>query len=409
MEESTKAAEKATELSGAIEVNENQIQTHLSDIVRETVEETLNAMLDADADRLCGAGRYERSEDRRDTRAGSYTRKLQTQAGEVELKMPKLRTLRFESEIIERSGRRQSSVEEALIEMYIAAVSVRRVEDITEALWGTRVSASTVSELNKKLYLRLDEWLNRPIEGEHSYVFLDGMWLKRTWGGEVHNASVLMAIGVDENGFREVLAVREGMKEDSESWRAFLRHLKERGLKGVKLFVSDKSLGLIDILPEFYSDVAWQRCVTHFYRNVFTAVPKGKRKEVAAALKAIHASEDRQAAEQKAVMVAEKLERMKLTKAAKIVREGAPETFSYYAFPREHWRSIRTNNPLERIIRELRRRTRVVGAFPDGQSAVMLVAARLRYIANTKWGSRCYLDPKRFAEAAAEERDDLVF
>ena len=409
MEGSKTDAGKATKLSGAIEVKEEQIRSHLQEIVRGTVEETLNAMLEADADRLCGASRYEHSRERRDTRAGSYNRKLQTQAGCVTLKVPKLRSLRFETAIIERYRRRESSVEEALIEMYIAGVSVRRVEDITEALWGTRVSASTVSELNKKLYIRLEEWLARPIAGEHAYVFLDGMWLKRTWGGEVESVSVLIAIGVDERGFRQVLAVREGSREDAESWRQFLRHLRDRGLCGVKLVVSDKSLGLVDLLPEFFPDAVWQRCITHFYRNVLNAVPGGRRKEVAAALKAIHANEDREAATRKAAMVEEKLERMKLLKAARIVREGARETFSYYAFPREHWRSIRTNNPLERVIRELRRRTRVVGAFPDGQSAVMLVAARLRYIQNTKWGSRCYLDPKRFAEAAAEQRDDLVY
>lgn len=409
MEESKEAAVAATKLCGAIEVKEEQIRSHLSEIVRGTVEETLNAMLEADADRLCRAGRYERSEERASTRAGSYNRRLHTQAGEVTLKVPKLRSLRFETAIIERYRRRESSVEEALIEMYIAGVSVRRVEDITEALWGTRVSASTVSELNKKLYEKLETWLSRPIEGEHKYVFMDGMWLKRTWGGEVENVSVLIAIGVDAKGFREVLAVREGSKEDAESWRGFLRHMKERGLHGVELVVSDKSPGLLEVLADFFPEAKWQRCATHFYRNVLNAVPRGKRKTVAAALKAIHASEDRTAAEHKALLVADKLAGMKLEKAAKIVREGARETFSYYAFPREHWRSLRTNNPMERIIREVRRRTRVVGAFPDGQSAVMLVAARLRHIGNTQWGTRCYLDPKRFAEQSAEERDDLVF
>ena len=225
MEVSLKKSCESAEIPGVIEVHEDQIRSHLTQIVRGTVEEILNAMLDADADRLCRAGRYERTEERRSTRAGSYKRKFQTAAGEVKLKMPKLRSLRFETAIIERYRRRESSVEEALIEMYIAGVSVRRVEDITEALWGSRVSASTISELNKKLYGRLEQWLNRPIEGEHSYVFLDGMWLKRTSGGEVENVSVLMAIGVDERGFRKVLTVREGSKEDAESWRGFLRQV----------------------------------------------------------------------------------------------------------------------------------------------------------------------------------------
>jgi len=388
-------------LDKVIRIDEAQVQAHLSEMVRSSVEETLNTLLDAEADRLCRAKRYERTADRQDTRAGSYQRELHTKAGEVTLKVPKLRTLPFETAIIERYQRRETSVEEALIEMYLAGVSVRRVEDITEALWGTRVSPSTVSELNKKIYGQIETWRRRPLEGRYPYVYLDGLWLKRSWGGEVRNVSVLVAIGVNEQGYREVLAAAEGSKEDKASWTAFLRHLKERGLAGVKLFVSDKCLGLIENLAEFYPEACWQRCVVHFYRNVWTAVPSGKVREVAAMLKAIHAQEDREAARQKADAVIAKLQQMKLAQAAQLVREGVEETLSYYEFPREHWRCLRTNNPLERIIREIRRRTRVVGAFPDGQSALMLVAARLRYIAGTRWGTRRYLDMERLTEAAA--------
>jgi transposase-like protein len=234
------------------------------------IEETLNALLDAEADRLCNAKRCERTEARRDTRAGHYERKLQTKAGEVKLRIPKLRTQTFETAIIERYRRRESSVEEALIEMYLAGVSVRRVEDITEALWGTRVSPSTVSDLNKKIYGTIEAWRNGPIEGEHPYVYLDGIVLKRSWAGEVRNVSLLVAIAVNGN--------------------------------------------------------------------------------------------------------------------------GGGGTLAYYVFPEEHWRRIRTNNPLERILREIRRRTRVVGAFPDGQSALNLAAARLRHIAGTGWSSKRYLN-----------------
>ncbi len=163
-----------------------------------------------------------------DSRAGSYRRKLLTKAGEVDLKVPRLRSLPFETQIIERYRRRESSVEEALVEMYLAGVSVRRVEDITEALWGERVSPSTVSELNQKIYTQIEAWRNRPLEGEHAYVFLDGIWLKRSWGGEVKNVAVLVAIGVRSDGYREILGVAEGLQEDKESWRGFLRHLKER-------------------------------------------------------------------------------------------------------------------------------------------------------------------------------------
>lgn len=388
-------------LGPVVQIDEGRIQAHLDEVVRSTVEETLNALLDAEADELCGARKYERTEARKDTRAGSYDRHLQTKAGDVTLTVPKLRNLPFETAIIERYRRRESSVEEALIEMYLAGVSVRRVEDITQALWGTRVSASTVSDLNQKIYGKINEWRERPLVGDFPYVFLDGLWLKRSWGGEVKNVSVLVAIGVGQSGYREILAVSEGAKEDKASWTSFLRELKQRGLKGVQLIVSDRCLGLVENLAEFYPEAKWQRCVVHFYRNVWTAVPTGKVKEVAGMLKAIHAQEDAKAAKEKAFQIIEKLKIMRLARAAEIVESGIDETLSYYSMPSEHWRCLRTNNPLERLMREIRRRTRVVGAFPDGQSALMLVAARLRHVAATKWGTKRYLQMNRLAEIVA--------
>jgi transposase-like protein len=388
----------ARDLSEIIEINEAKIQSHIGDLVKSAVEDTLNALLDAEADELCGAGRYERSPDRQDYRAGHYQRKLLTKAGEVQLNVPKLRKLPFETQIIERYRRKETCVEEALIEMYLAGVSVRRVEDITEALWGTRMSPSTLSGLNKKVYEQIEQWRNTPICNQHPYVYMDGIWLKRSWGGRVENISVLAAIGVDADGFREVLGVAEGGKEDKESWLAFLRHLKQRGLKDVRLFISDKCLGLLEALGEVYPGAQWQRCIVHFYRNVFTAVPKGKRKDVAAMLKAIHAQEDLEAAREKAEAVVAKLGGMKLAKAAQKVSDGIEETLTYYHYPREHWRRLRTNNPMERLFREVRRRTKVIGAFPDGQSALMLVAARLRYVSGRSWGTKRYLDMKRLYE-----------
>lgn len=402
MDQFSSDSQKAQEGAKIIQINEGEVRDHLSKIVRGTVEETLNALLDEEANRLCGATRYERSEGRRDTRAGSYERKLQTTAGEVKLKVPKLRKLPFETAIIERYKRREASVEEALIEMYLAGVSVRRVEDITEALWGTRVSAGTVSNLNKKVYGRIQEWLKRPIKGTHSYVYLDGIWLKRSWGGEVKNVSILVAVGVDENGYREILGASEGAKEDEDSWKRFLRGLKERGLKGVELVVSDKSLGLVNCLAEFYPEARWQRCAVHFYRNVFSNVPNNKMQEVAQMLKAIHAQEDFAAAREKGQQVAEKLRNMKLKQASETVEKGVIETLSYYHYPREHWRYLRTNNMLERLLREVRRRTRVVGSFPDGNSALMLASARLRHVSGTKWGARKYMDMERLKKREIE-------
>ena len=390
-------------LGKVIQIDENQIREHLGDLVRGSVEETLNQLLDAEADQLCNAARYERTEARQDTRAGHYKRKLHTKAGEVTLNVPKLRQQKFETAIIERYRRRESSVEEAMIEMYLAGVSVRRVEDITQALWGTRVSPGTVSNLNKKIYERIGQWRNRPIEGSFPYVYLDGIVLKRTWAEQVRNISVLVAIGVDAEGYRQVLGVREGTKEDKAGWSGFLRHLKKRGLKDVELVISDACLGLATSIGDFYPKAKWQRCIVHFYRNVFSVVPRGRLKQVAMMLKAIHASEDREAANEKAQSVIKKLKKQKLPQAAKKLEDSIHETLTYYDFPSEHWRRIRTNNPLERILREVRRRTRVVGAFPDGNSALMLVAARLRHIAGTRWGTRRYLNMNLLTEFKRKE------
>ncbi len=184
----------------------------------------------------------------------------------------------------------------------------------------------------------------------------------------------------------------EGHKEDKSGWSGFLQHLKERGLKGMQLIVSDACMGLVEAAADYYPEAKWQRCVVHFYRNVFSRVPNAKVKEVSRMLKAIHAQENLAAGRRKADDVVETLKTMKLGQAAELVEEAIDQTLTYYRFPDNHWRRIRTNNPLERVIREIRRRTRVVGAFPDGQSALNLAAARLRHIAGTKWGTRRYLN-----------------
>ena len=342
-------------LSNVIRIDDERIQDHLKHIVRGSVEETLNALLDAEADRLVGARRYERSEARRDTRAGSYDRKLHTTAGEVSLKVPKLRRQTFETAIIERYQRRESSVEEALIEMYLAGVSVRRVEDITEALWGTRVSPGTVSNLNKKIYAQIEAWRMRPIEGKHPYLYLDGIVLKRSWAGEVRNVSLLVAIGVNAEGYREILGICEGAKEDKKGWsgaqRCALHPQAPQGtgpLRGVELVTSDACLGLVESVGEVYPQARWQRCVVHWYRNAFSHVPSAKMREVSLMLKAIHAQESREAAKAKAEEVAGKLKALRLAKVAQWLEETVEETLVYYAFPDEHWRRIRTTDEMDK-------------------------------------------------------------
>jgi putative transposase len=284
-----------------IQIDEARIRDHLGEMVRGTVEETLNAMLDAEADQLCGAGRYERSQARADTRAGSYERTLHTKAG-------------------------------------------------------------------------------------------DGIVMKRSWAGEVRNVSLLVSSAVNSEGFREILGICEGAKEDKSGWSAFLQQLVDRGLNGVRLIISDACRGLIESIAEYLPEARWQRCMVHFYRNVFSHVPATKVRDVSHMLKAIHAQESREAADQKARAIIENLRASKMSTAANLVEQAVHETLTYYAFPDIHWQKIRTNNPLERIMREIRRRTRVVGAFPDGQSCLNLAAARLRYITGTAWSTKRYMN-----------------
>ena len=361
-----------------IQLNQNAIHTELKDLVKNSVEETLNAMLDAEADRLVNAERYARDEERKGYRAGHYDRTFSTTAGEVNLRMPKLKGVAFETAIIERYRRRETSVEEALMEMYLAGVSVRRVEDITEALWGTKVSPGTISNLNKKAYEHIEQWRNRPLKDEYPYVYVDGIFLKRCWGEEYENISILVAIGVSSDGYREIIGAAEGLKEDLESWKNFFVWLKQRGLKDPSLIIGDKALGMVEAIGQVFPRAKYQRCIVHFYRNVFTVTPRSKMTEVSKTPKAIHAQEDKKAALEKAQSVIQKLRDMKLPTAAKKIEEGIEETITYMDFPSQHWQRIRTNNTMERANREIKRRTRAIGAFPDGQSALTPVCARLR-------------------------------
>ncbi len=211
-----------------------------------------------------------------------------------------------------------------------------------------------------------------------------------------------MAIAVNEDGYREVLGAAEGMKEDKASWVSFFQWLRGRGLDGVKLVVGDKCLGMLEAVGEVFPEAKYQRCTVHFYRNVFSVTPRSEVKLVSKMLKAIHAQESKKAAREKAESVAEELRTMKLSEAAKKVEGGIEETLTYCGFPSEHWTRIRTNNVMERLNREIRRRTRVVVCFPDGNSTLMLVCARLRHVAGTQWGNKKYMNTKHL-EASLED------
>ena len=316
-----------------VSFDEQAVKDELRELVRKTIEETINAMLDEEADRLVGAGPYERTDERAAYRAGHYERGFTTTSGQVTLKMPKLKGMRLATAVIERCKKRETSVEEAIIEMYLAGVSTRRIEDVSETLWGAGVSAGTVSNLNDRAFKAVDEWRCRPLAREYPYVYIDGIYLKRSWGGSYENVAVMVAIGVNSEGRREIVGCAEGFTESKESWKEFLLWLRGRGLSGVRLVTGDKSLGLLGALEEVFPDAKHQRCTVHFYRNVFGKVPRQKRVKVAKMLKAIHVQESREASEAKAAEVADALEAMKLGAAAKVVREGCRETLACTDFP----------------------------------------------------------------------------
>ena len=383
-----------------LQVDQAMLETTLDRMVRKSVEETLNAMLDAEADEITGAARYERSGERKAYRAGHYERDLTVKAGKMSLKVPKLKGAVFESAVIERYRRREQSVEEALIDMYLAGVSTRQVDDVSQLLWGDRMPSQTLSDKLKKVYADIDEWRGRPLEQDYPYLFMDGVWHKRCWGGSVENVSILVAVAVGMDGRREVLSVAEGMKEDSESWREFIKGMLARGLKGVRLVTGDRCAGLVAAVNELLPGARYQRCMVHFERNILAKVNPKNRDWAADALKAIFSMESRDKALEKAESVAKDMEARKLREAAKCLREGIGETTTYLLddYPREHRRRIRTNNMIERLNREIRRRTRVVGSFPDGRSALMLICARVRYVTSSEWSTRRYLDMSRLGE-----------
>ena len=384
-----------------VQLNKEVIKGKIKELVRDSVEETLNELLEKEAESLTQAARYERSEARQGYRSGHYDRNLTTTSEDVTLHVPRLKGVSFETAIIERYRRRESSVEEALIKMYLSGVSVRRVEDITEALWGSKVSPATISELNKKTYVHIEDWRNRPLQdGKYLYVYVNGIYLQRNWGGKYENVAIFVEIGVNDDGYRKVMGAAEGMKEGKASWVNFFQWLKSRGLDGVKLIIGDKCLGMLEAVREVFPDAKYQHCTDHFYCNVFSIVPQSKVKLVAKMFKALHAQESKNAAREKAKAVAAQLREIK--RSCQEGREQHWETLTCCDFPSEHWTRIRTNNVIERLNREIHRRTRVVGIFPDGKSALMLVCARLCHVAGTRWGNKKCMNMKHL-EAALDD------
>lgn len=374
-----------------IKVSEETLQAYLESKLREAVKEVMEGVIEAEAQEMVRARPYERTTQRKDYRNGKRKRKLETRVGEIEIKVPRLRMIPFQSQIIDRYKRMESSLEESLVEMYLQGVSTRRVNDITEQLCGVTVTAGRMSRLNHKVYEKLEAWRNRPLMAQCPYLYLDGMVIKARWGEHVEPVWLLVAVAVNPEGYRQVVGVEVGSVEDEACWLRLLRHLKQRGLRKVGLVISDAHLGLRKAAERCFPKAQYQRCIFHFIQNVLTQVPARKRREVAAAAKAIFAQESAEEAQLKAQRFI-KVFGKRFPEAVKTVRLGLKDTLTYYQFPELHWKSIRTNNPLERLLREVRRRLRVVGVFPNPESALMLATARLKWTQETKWEQRIYLN-----------------
>jgi transposase-like protein len=362
----------------------------IEDEIRGAVKAVLEEILETEIAAHLGATPGERTESRSGYRNGSYTRGLVTRVGEVELNVPRDRAGSFRPGVFGRYRRMESPLEEALLRAYLEGVSTRRVGDIAEALSGEGLSASSVSRLNGRLSERLQAWRERPLSGAYPYLYLDGISLAVRWGGASERVSVLVAIGVSEEGFREVLCCTAGFRESEESWRSLLRSLTQRGLQGVRLLVSDAGAGLKAAMADFLPGATWQRCSVHVMRNVLDKVPQSRRAEVAAALKTIWHQESAEEARHKAERVKEQF-RKSLPAAMRTLEGALEDSLTFYRFPREHWKMLRTNNPLERLMKEIRRRTKVAEQFPSEESALLLVTARLKRI-HESWAERRYLD-----------------
>jgi putative transposase len=363
----------------------------VQDRVREGIKAVLEQVMEEEMDEQLQARHRERTAKRRGQRNGHYTRSLTTEAGHIEqLRVPRARELPFLTEVFERYRRLTGSLEEAVLEMYLQGVSTRKVEEVTGKLSGTRLSKDAVSRIAQRLDGALAEWRQRRLERSYPYLYLDATYLKARWAGAVRDVALLVAVGVDEEGYREVLAVEAAPGERREAWAGLLKGLVERGLCGVRLVISDDHESIKQAVKVELPGVAWQRCVVPFERSVLAHVPQGEAREVAADLKPVFQAARRETAEGLAAAFAERY-RTRYPKAVAALGRGLSEALTYTAFPSSHHRLIRTTNGLERAFCEVKRRTRVVGVFPNEHSAENLSTVVLLRVSE-EWAFRRYLD-----------------
>lgn len=380
------------------------VKQNIHDRVREGVKAVIEQILEEEMNEHLQASYRERTELRRGERNGHYTRSLITPVGKVEqLQVPRSREGDFLTEVFERYKRMTGDVEEAVLEMYLQGVSTRKVGQITQALSRVKVGKDAVSRIAGKLEDDLKAWRERQLEQAYPYLYLDACYLKVNWGSYVGELALLVTIGVNSDGYRELLAVEAAGGERKEAYRNLLKGLNDRGLRGVQLVISDDHDAIKQAVMTELPGVVWQRCVVHFERNILSQVPSKDMKEVAEDLKAIfNVSRESTAKHLAQEFIARYQQRF--PKAMATFDRGLGEAVTFLQFPSSHQRLIRSTNPLERLFREVKRRTKVVGVFPGETSALNLATAVLLRVTE-EWSLRKYLDMAPLEAMMANPQD----
>jgi transposase-like protein len=380
-----------------------QLEAASPDLLRAMVQDFAEALMSAEADSLCGAEYGERSPERVNIRNGYRERRWDTRVGTIELAIPKLRQgSYFPDWLLQPRRRAEQALVSVIADCYLAGVSTRRVEKLVQQLGIERMSKSQVSRLAKSLDQIVEDFRTRPLDGApYAYLTLDALVVKCREGGRTVNACVVHAVAVNREGFRESLGLDVVTSEDGAAWLAFLRSLVARGLSGVRLVTSDAHPGLVDAIAATLPGASWQRCRTHCMRNLLTRVPKAAQAFVATMVRTIFAQPDATTVREQYLRVLAQLEE-RFPEAADLLAEAEPDLLAFTAFPKEHWRQLWSNNSLERLNKEIRRRTDVVGIFPDRASIVRLVGAVLAEQHDEWQVARRYMSAESVAKALAD-------
>ena len=367
------------------------------DILRPLVGAVLQEILEAEMSQTLGAEKSERSAGRLGYRSGYYVRSLITRVGKLELRVPQDRQGRFSSELFERYQRSEKALVGALSEMYVQGVSTRKVKAITEELCGHEFSASAISAINKRLDEELERFMNRRLEEEFPYLILDARYEKVREEGVIRSRAVLVALGIDWEGRRQVLAVELANRESATSWKEFLLKLKSRGLRGVTLAITDDHAGLKRSLAEVLPEAFWQRCYVHFLRNVWDYLPRKVSDDCVIELRWFYDRRNVEEARRDLVAWLAKWQ-AKYPKLCEWVEGNIEETFTFYRLPKEHHKHLKSTNMLERLNQELKRRTHVIRIFPNPESCLRLSRALAVEIHEGWLETHCYLNMEPLAE-----------